>query len=53
MRDRDELEQLLAEMNNKWRRTLDYHADAYGGARDIDVDTVFDGSALIPATARQ
>lgn len=31
----------------KWRRTLEYHADAYGGPRDIDVDTVFDSSALV------
>jgi NitT/TauT family transport system substrate-binding protein len=36
---------------DKWRRTLEYHADAYGGPRDIDVDTVFDGSALAAATA--
>jgi NitT/TauT family transport system substrate-binding protein len=36
---------------DKWRRTLDYHADAYGGARDIDADTVFDGSALSVAPA--
>jgi NitT/TauT family transport system substrate-binding protein len=33
----------------KWRRTLEYHADAYGGPRDIDVATVFDGSALVAA----
>lgn len=31
---------------DKWRRTLEYHAHAYGDPRDIDVDTVFDGSAL-------
>jgi ABC-type nitrate/sulfonate/bicarbonate transport system substrate-binding protein len=31
---------------DKWRRTLAYHAEAYGGPRDIDVQTVFDGSAL-------
>lgn len=31
---------------DKWRRTLEYHADAYGGPRDVDVETVFDGSAL-------
>jgi hypothetical protein len=30
-----------------WRRTLEYHADAYGGPCDIDVATVFDGSALV------
>ena len=43
----------LGTMNaQKWRRTLEYHADAYGGPRDIDVDTVFDGSALMAAGAR-
>ncbi|HTN23442.1 MAG TPA: ABC transporter substrate-binding protein [Solirubrobacteraceae bacterium] len=37
----------LGTMNaDKWRRTLEYHADAYGGPRDIDVDSVFDGSVL-------
>ena len=40
----------LGSMNaDKWRRTLQYHADAYGGSADIDVDTVFDGSALAAA----
>lgn len=37
---------------DKWRRTLQYHADAYGGSADIDVDTVFDGSALAAAGVR-
>lgn len=36
---------------DKWRRTLEYHADAYGGPRDIDVKTVFDDSALSNDTA--
>lgn len=27
----------------KWRRTIDFHADAYGTPRDIDPDSVFDG----------
>lgn len=35
----------------KWRRTIQYHADAYGGPRDIDVEEVFDGSALAGAAA--
>lgn len=40
----------LGTMNaEKWRRTVAYHADAYGGPRDIDVDTVFDNSALAGA----
>jgi ABC-type nitrate/sulfonate/bicarbonate transport system substrate-binding protein len=30
----------------KWRQTIEYHADAYGGPRDIDVDEVFDGAPL-------
>jgi NitT/TauT family transport system substrate-binding protein len=37
---------------DKWRRTLEYHADAYGGPRDIDVATVFDGSALVSVTVQ-
>jgi ABC-type nitrate/sulfonate/bicarbonate transport system substrate-binding protein len=37
----------LGTMNaEKWRRTVEYHADAYGGPRDIDVETVFDASVL-------
>jgi NitT/TauT family transport system substrate-binding protein len=37
----------LGTMNaEKWRRTLEYHADAYGGPRDIEVDSVFDASVL-------
>ena len=34
---------------DKWRRTIAYHADAYGGPREIDVTTVFDDSALAGA----
>ncbi|MEY2514118.1 MAG: NitT/TauT family transport system substrate-binding protein [bacterium] len=30
----------------KWQRTIDYHADAYGGSRDIDVHELFDGAPL-------
>jgi len=42
----------LGTMNTeKWRRTLEYHADAYGGPRDIDVDSVFDGSVLTAVDA--
>jgi NitT/TauT family transport system substrate-binding protein len=37
----------LGTMNpEKWRRTLEYHADAYGGPPDIDVESVFDASVL-------
>jgi NitT/TauT family transport system substrate-binding protein len=37
----------LGTMNaEKWRRTLEYHAEAHGGPRDIDVESVFDGSVL-------
>jgi NitT/TauT family transport system substrate-binding protein len=43
----------LGSMNaEKWRRTVEYHADAYGGPRDIDVETVFDNSALVTGGAR-
>jgi NitT/TauT family transport system substrate-binding protein len=37
----------------KWRRTIEFHADAHGGPADIDVSEVFDASALAgePATA--
>lgn len=34
---------------DKWRRTIEYHADAYGGPRDIDAEEVFDDSALAAA----
>lgn len=30
----------------KWRRTLEYHAQAFGGPRDLAVDEVFDGSMV-------
>jgi NitT/TauT family transport system substrate-binding protein len=35
----------------KWRRTIEYHADAYEGSRDIDAAEVFDGSALAEAAS--
>lgn len=36
---------------DKWRRTIAYHADAYGGPREIDVEQVFDDVALAGAPA--
>ena len=36
---------------DKWRRTISYHADAYGGSSEIDVDEVFDGTALAADSA--
>ncbi len=35
----------------KWERTIAYHADAYGGPRDIPAEEVFDGSALAALAA--
>lgn len=35
----------------KWRRTIDFHADAYGTPRDIDTDSVFADLAAEPAGA--
>jgi NitT/TauT family transport system substrate-binding protein len=44
----------LGTMNaEKWQRTLEYHADAHGGPRDIDVESVFDGSVLAGAEPLQ
>jgi hypothetical protein len=36
----------------KWRRTIDFHADAYGTPRDIDAASVFDEGALASGRAR-
>jgi NitT/TauT family transport system substrate-binding protein len=42
----------LGTMNaEKWRRTLEFNADAHGGPRDIDVDSIFDGSVLADGDA--
>lgn len=32
--------------SDKWRRTIEFHADAYGVPRDIDPATVFDDTAF-------
>jgi NitT/TauT family transport system substrate-binding protein len=45
--DGDEPDSPLGTMNTeKWRRTIDFHADAYGTPRDIDPSSVFDESLL-------
>ena len=36
---------------DKWRRTIEYHAQAFGGPRDLDVDEVFDGGATLAQRA--
>ena len=48
-----ELDSSLGTMTaDKWRRTIDFHADAYGTPRDIDPSSVFDESLLAAIAER-
>lgn len=48
----DERGDVAGSMNaDKWRRTIDFHADAYGTPRDIDPRSVFDDPGATRAAA--